>query len=232
MAAPPRGDRRAHPGGGREHRLPQPRAPSAFPRGRSPDAPQRQRGARAGGFGCVRPGGRTRRDRRACPAMGRQPAASGRGKSAVLVLARHGPFRADRRPAGGQRRLPVHPCRPGLGGPGEFRRRDRVRRLRQAVAPGLVPRRRRPVGDPGWYGEPGHARRHRRRRVADQLPACRRSGHRGADGAGGQPGGRPAGAAGQASGRVRDLPGDRPRPAARTGQPAAGAPGLRALEPG
>ena len=69
------------------------------------------------------------------------------------------------------------------------------------------------------------------RRVADQLPAGRRSGHRRADGAGGQPGRRAAGTAGQAPGRVRDLPGNRPRPAARAGQPAAGTPAYKLWNP-
>ena len=40
------------------------------------------------------------------------------------------------------------------------------------------------------------------------------------------------GAAGQAPDRLRDLPGNRSRPAARAGQPAARTHGLQALEPG
>jgi hypothetical protein len=63
------------------------------------------------------------------------------------------------------------------------------------------------------------------------YPADRRSGHCGTDGAGGQPGGRAAEAAGQAPDRVRDLSGNRPRPVARAGPPAAGTPAYELWNP-
>ena len=60
--------------------------------------------------------GRARRDRRADPAVGCQPPAAGHRDAARVVLARHGPLGADRRPACRQLRLPVHPHRRRLGG--------------------------------------------------------------------------------------------------------------------
>ena len=78
--------------------------------------------------------------------------------------------RADRRPAVGQRRQPVHPRRRGwvvrAGSAGEPEAA-----IRRAVAAGVVPGRRGAVGDPGRPGESGRAVRHRRRGWLTSYPA-------------------------------------------------------------
>ena len=78
--------------------------------------------------------------------------------------------------------------RPGrLGGTGRFRRSSPVRQLRRTAGAGLLPGRRRAVGDPARDREPGRPGRLRPYPLADELSARHRhEDHRG-HGAGGQP---------------------------------------------
>ena len=137
--------------------------------------------------------------------------------------------RPDRRPARRQLRLPVHPSRRRLGGAAQRRRQDRARRLCGAAAARMVPRRRRAVG----Y----------RVGTANQVaPAATAGALRltsyplGADArtAAGTArevslAWRAAWCSGRASARVRYRPGNRPRPAARAGDPATGNDGRQAV---
>ena len=81
-------------------------------------------------------------------------------------------------------RLPVHPRHRRLGGAARLGRAAPLRQLCGSPGAGLVPRRRRTVGDAAGRRQPGRARRHRRRRMADQLSPWRQHEHRGRGGAG------------------------------------------------